>query len=109
MRRWPTGPRNPLSARKKPLPIRVRQAPTKLTSMDRTSNSNGAGSSVTLTALAILPNRDLAQPFVHAISQSRAFQISTEWVNYPPVSKLELQMRQAKPQVLLIDVSANLA
>src|SRR3984893_2733063 len=75
----------------------------------RTSNSSPAGTPVPLTALAILPNRGLAQPFFHAMSDSRAFQINAEWVSYPPVSKLELQLRQARPQVLLIDVSANLA
>lgn len=75
----------------------------------RTSNSNGMGTLAPLTALAILPNRGLAQPFFHAMSDSRAFQINAEWVSYPPASKLELQLRQARPQVLLIDVSANLA
>ena len=76
---------------------------------DRTSNSNGMGVPAPLTALAILPNRGLAQPFFHAMSESHAFQIDAEWVTYPPASKLELQLRQGRPQVLLIDVSANLA
>jgi len=62
-----------------------------------------------LAALAILPNRGLAQQFLHALQQSRAFQITAEWTSYPPVSKLELQLRQARPEVILIDVSGNLA
>jgi len=66
------------------------------------------GAPAPLTALAILPNRGLAQPFFQAMSESHAFQIDAEWATYPPASKLELQLRQARPQVLLIDVSANL-
>jgi pilus assembly protein CpaE len=76
---------------------------------ERPSNSNGMGAPVPLTALAIFPNRGLAKPFFQAMSDSRAFQIDAEWVSYPSASKLEVQLRQGRPQVLLIDVSANLA
>lgn len=62
-----------------------------------------------LAALAVLPNRSLAQQFLHALHESRAFQIAAEWTGYPSAAKLESQLRQARPEVLLIDVSSNLA
>src|SRR5690242_2594526 len=62
-----------------------------------------------LTALAILPDRTLARQFLQALSQSRAFQISVEWTSYPAAVKLMAQLRQAAPDVLLIDVSSDLA
>jgi pilus assembly protein CpaE len=72
-------------------------------------NSNGWTGPAQLTALAILPDRALAQQFLRALSESRAFQISAEWTSYPPVSKLMAQLRQARPDVVLIDVSSNVA
>jgi pilus assembly protein CpaE len=75
----------------------------------RISNSNGVTHRTQLTALAILPNRTLAQQFLRALSQSQAFQIAAEWTSYPPVSKLVAQLRQARPEVVLIDVSTDLA
>jgi pilus assembly protein CpaE len=62
-----------------------------------------------LTALAILPDRTLAQQFLQALSQSRVFQISAEWTSCPPVAKLMAQLRQTRPDVLLIDVASHLA
>lgn len=73
----------------------------------RSSNSTAPGSQ--LAALAILPNRALAQQFLQALAESHAFHITAEWTGYPPVSKLESQLRQRRPEVLLIDVSANLS
>jgi len=62
-----------------------------------------------LTAVAILPNRTLAQQFLRALQESRAFQITAEWTGYPALAKLEGQLRQARPDVLLVDVTADLA
>ncbi len=70
-------------------------------------NSNGSGRP--LKAVAILPNRTLAQQFLRALLESRAFQLEAEWTAYPTVAKLESQLRQAAPDVLLVDVSADLA
>src|SRR5690349_13705611 len=70
-------------------------------------NSNSTASGVQLAALAILPDRALAQQFLHALAESRAFHLTAEWTAYPPVSKLESQLRQRRPEVLVIDVSAN--
>ncbi len=62
-----------------------------------------------LNALAILPDRTLAQQFLLALSRSRALQISAEWTSYPTVANLMAQLRQARPDVLLIDVASDLA
>jgi pilus assembly protein CpaE len=73
------------------------------------SNANGLTGSTQLAALAILPNRTLAQQFLRALPESRAFQIAAEWTSYPSVPKLLAQLRQARPEVVLIDISSNLA
>jgi len=62
-----------------------------------------------LTAVAILPNRNLAQQFLRALPESRVFQIAAEWTGYPALTKLDSQLRQARPDVLLVDVTADLA
>jgi len=62
-----------------------------------------------LKAVAILPNRNLAQQFLRALPESRAFQITAEWTGYPDLAKLDSQLRQARPDVLLVDVTADLA
>jgi len=61
-----------------------------------------------LTALAILPNRSLAQQFLGALPESRAFHIAAEWTGYPTAARLESQLRDGRPQVVLLDVSTNL-
>jgi len=71
-------------------------------------HSNPPGPNAPLAALAVLPNRTLAQEFLRALAASRAFEVMTEWTSYPPVSKLESQVRQTRPEVVLIDVSTNL-
>jgi pilus assembly protein CpaE len=74
----------------------------------RPSNSDSPAGRKQLTALAILPNRSLAQQFLRALPESRAFHIAAEWTGYPTVAKLESQLRDVRPQVVLLDVSANL-
>ncbi len=72
-------------------------------------HQDSSGGPKLLTALAILPNRALAQQLVRALPESRAFQIVAEWTGYPAVAKLESQLRELRPDVVLMDVSANLA
>jgi len=74
-----------------------------------TNRSNLSPPSRPLTAVAILPNRSLAQQFLRALPESRAFQITAEWTGYPAQAKLDSQLRQARPDVLLVDVTADLA
>ncbi|HET9318235.1 MAG TPA: cellulose synthase operon protein YhjQ/BcsQ [Bryobacteraceae bacterium] len=72
------------------------------------SQSDSPAGRKQLTALAILPNRSLAQQFLGALPESRAFHIAAEWTSYPTAAKLEAQLRDGRPQVVLLDVSANL-
>ena len=74
----------------------------------RPPSPQGVNARIPLSALAILPNRALAQPFLRALPESRSFQIAAEWTSYPTAARLETQLRQMRPEVLLMDVSANL-
>jgi pilus assembly protein CpaE len=62
-----------------------------------------------LTALLISPNRDLAQQFLATLPQTRAFQILADIKTYPPQQTLEIRVRQLKPNVVLLDLSTDLA
>src|SRR5579862_9884120 len=62
-----------------------------------------------ITALLIAPNRDLAQQFVATLPQTRAFQILADLKSYPPAQTLEIRARQLKPNVVLLDLSTDLA
>jgi pilus assembly protein CpaE len=73
-----------------------------------THGSNSSHSSRPLASVAILPNRTLAQQFLRALPESGAFHIVAEWTGYPPLEKLESLFRQARPDVLLVDVTADL-
>ncbi len=61
-----------------------------------------------LTALLISPDRELAQQFLAAVAQTRAFQILADLKSYPPQQTLEIRVRQLKPNVVLIDLSTDL-
>jgi pilus assembly protein CpaE len=62
-----------------------------------------------LSALAIIPDRDLAGLFTSAIEQTRAFQIMSEFKSYPSLQTLEMRVRQTKPEVVLLDLSSDLS
>jgi pilus assembly protein CpaE len=72
-------------------------------------STNGLTNQAPLAAVAILPNRSLAKEFLGTLHESQTFRIAAEWTDYPPVFKLEAQLRQARPDVVLIDVSTDLA
>jgi pilus assembly protein CpaE len=61
-----------------------------------------------LTAVAILPDRQLASQFASAIERSRAFQILSEFDSYPTQQALEVRLRQTRPDVILLDLATNL-
>jgi DNA-binding NarL/FixJ family response regulator len=61
-----------------------------------------------LTALAIVPNRELAGQFSQAIEHTRAFQIVAELKQYPSQQTLEMRLRQTKPDVILLDLATDL-
>ena len=61
-----------------------------------------------LTALSILPDRELASQFASAIERSRPFQILSEFESYPSQQALEVRLRQTRPDVVLLDLATNL-
>jgi len=61
-----------------------------------------------LTALSVIPNRELASQFSLAIERTRAFQILSDFKSYPSQQSLEIRLRQAKPDVLLLDLVSDL-
>ena len=60
-----------------------------------------------LTAVFVCPNRELAHAFETAISDTRALTIVAEVKEYPSPQKLEARLRQARPDVVLLDLSAD--
>jgi pilus assembly protein CpaE len=70
------------------------------------SKSNSGG--LPLAALAILPNRELAQPLLREVEAGGAFQIAAETAEYPSTEDLHALLRRVKPDVILLDVSADL-
>jgi pilus assembly protein CpaE len=61
-----------------------------------------------LTALSVIPDRELAGQFSAAIERTRAFQILSEFKSYPSQQTLEVRLRQTKPDVLLLDLATDL-
>ena len=61
-----------------------------------------------LTALSVIPDRELASQFSLAIERTRAFQILSDFKSYPSHQTLEVRLRQAKPDVILLDLASDL-
>jgi pilus assembly protein CpaE len=61
-----------------------------------------------LTALSIIPDRELASQFSLAIERTRAFQILSDFKSYPSQQTLEIRLRQTKPDVILLDLVSDL-
>ncbi len=61
-----------------------------------------------MTALSIVPNRELAGQFSEAVEHTRAFQILAELKQYPSPQTLEMRLRQTKPDVILLDLATDL-
>ena len=66
------------------------------------------GKGAVLTALSIVPNRELASQFSLAVEHTRAFQIVAELKQYPSPQTLEMRLRQTKPDVILLDLATDL-
>jgi len=67
---------------------------------------NGRGPA--LTALSIVPDRELASQFTASNDRTRSFQIVADLKAYPTNQALELRLRQAKPDVILLDLATDL-
>ncbi|HYL74170.1 MAG TPA: P-loop NTPase [Bryobacteraceae bacterium] len=66
------------------------------------------GRAPVLTALSIVPDRELASQFTQATEHSRAFQILSELKAYPSAQTLEIRLRQTKPDLVLLDLATDL-
>ncbi len=60
-----------------------------------------------LTAVLISPDREMAAEFTSTLRHSRAFQIVAELKTYPSRQTLEIRLRQARPDVVLVDIGSN--
>jgi pilus assembly protein CpaE len=60
-----------------------------------------------LTAVLVCPNRDLATELHSAMPDQRAFHIVADIKTYPTEEELEALLRQARPDVVLLDLSAD--
>jgi pilus assembly protein CpaE len=61
-----------------------------------------------LTALSIVPDRELASQFTASNDRTRSFQIVAELKAYPTNQALEIRLRQVKPDVILLDLATDL-
>jgi len=61
-----------------------------------------------LTALSIIPDRELASQFSAAITPTGVFQILSQFNSYPSHQTLEIRLRQTKPDVVLLDLATDL-
>ena len=61
-----------------------------------------------IAAPLIAPNRDLAQQFMRLVD-THAFRILADLKSYPPPQTLEIRARQLKPDLVLLDLSTDLA
>lgn len=67
------------------------------------------GKELELSALLIAPNRQLAQALLQTLPETRAFQIVADLKAYPPPAAMDTRLKQLKPDVVLVDVSADTA
>ncbi|HEY6393268.1 MAG TPA: P-loop NTPase [Bryobacteraceae bacterium] len=61
-----------------------------------------------LSALSIVPDRELASQFTASNDRTRSFQIVADLKAYPTNQALEVRLRQAKPDVILLDLATDL-
>ncbi|HPT26499.1 MAG TPA: hypothetical protein PLZ95_08775 [Bryobacteraceae bacterium] len=60
-----------------------------------------------LPALLITPDRELSSAAQKAFTEARAFEVVSELRSYPPAQTLEIRVRQAQPDVVLVDLSSD--
>jgi pilus assembly protein CpaE len=60
-----------------------------------------------LAAVLLCPNRPLAAEFESAIPDKRAFKVIADVKDYPSPQTLETRLRQAQPDVLLLDLGSD--
>ena len=60
-----------------------------------------------LMALRICPNRSLAQQLSASMPHAKAFEIVADLKRYPSARQLDTRLRQSRPDVVLLDLSAE--
>ena len=60
-----------------------------------------------LMALLICPNRSLAQQLSASMPHAKAFEIMADLKRYPSARQLDTRLRQSRPDVVLLDLSAE--
>jgi pilus assembly protein CpaE len=61
-----------------------------------------------LIALLVAADRALARAFLDALATTQAFQIAAEIKSYPNRRTLEMRLEQVRPDVVLVDLAADL-
>jgi pilus assembly protein CpaE len=61
-----------------------------------------------LTALSVVPDRELAVQVASAMEAAGVFQILSQFHSYPSQQALEIRLRQTKPDVVLLDLATDL-
>ncbi len=64
-------------------------------------------SRVELDAVLICPNASLARKFAAALPDNRTFNIVADLTEYPAAPQLDSRLRQYRPEVVLLDLSAD--
>ena len=60
-----------------------------------------------LMAVLICPNRSLAQQLSSSMPHAKAFEIMADLKRYPSARQLDTRLRQSRPDVVLLDLSAE--
>ena len=71
-------------------------------------NSKSRLRSRELSAVLIAPNRELAHQFCLTLPETRGFQILADLKRYPTEQRLQIRLRQLRPEVVLLDLSTDL-
>lgn len=61
-----------------------------------------------LPALLISPDKELAAAAQKAFAEAKIFEVVSELRNYPPPQTAEIRIRQAQPDVVLIDLATDM-
>jgi len=70
-------------------------------------NLRNTGQEHEISALLIVPDRELARQFTATVPQTRAFQILADLKSYPPQQTLEIRVRQLRPNIILLDLASD--
>lgn len=71
--------------------------------------ARGPGRETSLTALLICPNKELGAQLTAALEEAKAFELLSDLRSYPQAATLEIRIRQIQPEVVLVDLSTDLA